>query len=460
MNNRLDREFTFGSLLRFALPSIIMLIFTALYTVVDGVFVSRFVGEDALAAINIVFPAFNLLTGAGFMLATGGSAIVAHRMGGGNEAGARQGFSLLLAVSAGVGAALSLAALLGAEGISAALGGTPRTMGYCVTYLRTLLLFSPAFMLQFFFQSFFVTAGRPGLGLGLSLAAGGANAALDFLLIVPGGLGVAGAALATAAGALIPAVFGLCFFAVQREGLRFTRPVWDGRMLARACANGSSEMVSNLAGAVITFFYNALMLRFLGEAGVSAITVVLYAQFLLASLYLGFSMGVAPVVSFCHGAENWTRLRRIFRICTGFVAVSSLGVTAAAVLLAGTVVSMFTSPGTEVYQLACHGFYLFAPSFLFSGLNIFASSFFTALNDGRTSAILSFLRTMGFLAAMLALLPALIGVDGVWLAVPAAELLCGVCTLLFLRWGRGKYHYGNGQDGTPADAGGGPHRLG
>lgn len=441
MENRLDREFTFGSLLRFALPSVIMMIFTALYTVVDGVFISRAVGEDALAAVNIVFPAFNLLQGVGIMLATGGSAIVAHRLGAGDETGARRGFGLLTAVSALLGAAFALAGLLGAEGISAALGATPRTLSHCTAYLRTLLLFSPAFMLQFLFQSFLVAAGRPGLGLGLSLAAGGANAALDYLLMAPAGMGIRGAALATAAGALIPAVCGLIFFSLRRGGLRLARPGWDGRMLLKTCSNGASEMVSNLAGAVVTFVYNALMLHFVGEEGVAAITIVLYAQFLLTALYLGFSMGVAPVFSFCQGAENTARLRRIFRICMIFVGVSSVAVTAAACLLAGPVVSIFAPAGSAVHSLARHGFSLFAPSFLFAGLNIFASGLFTALNDGRRSALLSFLRTFGFLAAALAVLPLLFQVDGVWLAVPAAEGLCAVCALLFLRRGRRKYHY-------------------
>ncbi len=441
MVNQLDREFSFGSLLGFALPSVIMMIFTALYTIVDGMFISRFVGEDALAAVNIVFPAICLVMAVGIMLATGGSAIVAHRMGAGDEEGARRGFTLLLLVALGVGVLFALAGLFASGGISRLLGATGRTEADCIAYLRTLLLFAPAYMLQLFFQSFFVTAGRPGLGLGLTVAAGLTNAVLDFLLIVPAGLGVVGAALATAAGYLVPAVCGVCFFAFRKRGLRLARPVWDGRMLLRACSNGSSEMVSNLAGAVITFCFNFLMLRFLGEEGVAAITIVLYAQFLLTALYLGFSMGVAPVISFNHGADNGVRLRRVYRICILFVSVSSCVVLAVSLAMSGILVSVFSPVESPVYALARHGFLLFAPSFLFAGLNIFASAFFTALNDGKTSALISFLRTFGFLLAALAALPALLNVDGVWLAVPCAEILCAVVSVYLLRRGRSRYRY-------------------
>ena len=439
MANRLDREFSFSSLLTFALPSVIMMIFTALYTVVDGMFISHFVGEEALAAVNIVFPVISLVTGVGIMLGTGGSAIVAHRMGAGDEPGARRGFTLLVITALALGVLFAVVGLTGAEGISRLLGSTPRTAVYCASYLRTLLLFAPAFMLQLLFQSFFVTAGRPGLGLGLTVAAGLTNAVLDYVFIVPCGLGILGAALATVSGYLVPSVVGLCFFALRKGGLRLARPVWEGRMLLRTCGNGSSEMVSNLAGAVVTFFFNFLMLRFLGEEGVAAITIVLYAQFLLNALYLGFAFGVSPVISFSHGAGNRPRLRRLFRICLTFVAVSSCAILIAALLLAGVLVEIFSPAGTHVYDLALRGLRLFSGAFLFAGLNIFTSAFFTALGDGRTSALISFLRTFGFLLTGLLVLPALLEVDGVWLAVPCAELLCAVVSVLFLRRGRRRF---------------------
>ena len=441
MENRLDREFRFFSLLRFALPSVVMMIFTSLYSIVDGMFVSRFVGEDALAALNIVFPVMSLTMAAGVMLATGGSAIVARRMGSGEEQSALEGFSLLTAVGAAVGAVFSVLGLAAVEPICRLLGGEGALMAYCVPYLRIIMLFGPMSILQLMFQSFFVTAGRPGLGLGLTVAAGVANMVLDYVFIVPVGMGVAGAALATVVGYCIPAVAGLAFFALRRQGLRFTRPKWDGRMLAGACFNGSSEMVSNLSSAVVTLLFNLTMLELLGPPGVSAITIVLYAQFLLTALYIGFSIGVAQVFSFNYGADNRKRLRSLFRSCLIFIAGSSVVLLLVALFIADGVVTVFSPRGSEVYDLAVHGFRLFAPMILFTGLNIFASALFTALSNGPVSALLSFLRTFGFLTAGLLLLPRLLGVDGVWLAVPVAELLSFGVSLWCFRWGGKRYGY-------------------
>ena len=441
MENRLDRDYDFLSLLRFALPSVVMMIFTSLYTIVDGMFVSRFVGEDALAALNIVFPVMCLIMAAGIMLATGGSAIVARRMGSGEEQSALEGFSLLILVSAAAGGAFSVLGLAAAEPICRLLGGEGDLMVHCVPYLRIIMLFGPMSMLQLMFQSFFVTAGRPGLGLGLTVAAGVANMVLDYVFIVPGGMGVAGAALATVTGYCIPAVAGLVFFARQRQGLRFARPRWDGRMLANACFNGSSEMVSNLSSAVVTLLFNLTMLELLGPPGVSAITIVLYAQFLLTALYIGFSIGVAPVFSFNYGADNRPRLRALFRSCLVFVGVTSAALFFASLFMADGVVAVFSTRGSEVYGLAVHGFRLFAPMILFAGVNIFASALFTALSNGPVSALLSFLRTFGFLTAGLLLLPRLLEVDGVWLAVPAAERLSFGVSLWCFRWGGKRYGY-------------------
>lgn len=441
MENRLDRDFSFFSLLRFALPSVVMMIFTSLYSIVDGMFVSRFVGEDALAALNIVFPAMCLTMAVGIMLATGGSAIVARRMGAGEEQSALEGFSLLIAVSVAAGVVFALLGVTAAEPICRLLGGEGELLAYCVPYLRIIMLFGPMYMLQFMFQSFFVTAGRPGLGLGLTVAAGVANIVLDYVFIVPLNLGVAGAALATVTGYCIPAVAGLVFFALRRQGLRFAKPRWDGRMLGNACFNGSSEMVSNLSSAVVTLLFNLTMLELLGPPGVSAITIVLYAQFLLTALYIGFSIGVAPVFSFNYGADNRPRLRSLFRSCMLFVGVSSAVLLLVSLFIADGVVTVFSPRGSEVYGLAVHGFRLFAPMILFSGVNIFASALFTALSNGPVSALLSFLRTFGFLTAGLLLLPRVLEVDGVWLAVPVAELLSFGVSLWFFRWGGKRYGY-------------------
>ena len=441
MTNTLDRDYGFGSLLKFALPSIIMMIFMSLYTVVDGFFVARFVGADALSAVNIAYPMISVELAVGVMLATGGSAVVARRMGEGDEKAAREGFALLLAAGLIAGVLFTVLGLTLAEPMSRLLGASPALLGYCTDYLRILMAFAPAYILQLMFQSFFVVAGRPGLGLWLTVAAGLANMVLDYVFIVPLGLGIAGAALATAAGYLSPAAAGVAFFALRRHGLRFIRPRWDARMLLYSCLNGSSEMVTNLASAVITFLFNMLMLRYLGEDGVAAITIVLYAQFLLTALYMGFSMGVAPIISFNYGAENTHRLKSVFRSCMIFVAVSSVAVFIAAMAFSGGIVGVFSPPGTAVFDIAVAGFCMFAPMILFAGLNIFASALFTALSDGRTSALLAFLRTFGFILLGLLVLPIAFGVDGVWLAGPVAELLAGAVSVGCILWGRKRYHY-------------------
>ena len=441
MHPAISREFHFGSLLLFALPTVIMMIFMSMYSIVDGIFVSRFIGTDALSATNIVYPALNLVLAVAIMLSTGGSAVVARKLGEGDLKGARESFALVVVAGAAAGVAISVLGLAFLEPLCSMLGANGRLMADCKAYLGTLLLFVPASVLQILFQSFFVTAGRPGLGLGLTVAAGISNAALDYLLIVPAGMGITGAAAATAIGWCIPAFAGVAYFLFSQNPLRFARPKLDWRVLGESCFNGSSEMVTNISTGVTTFLFNILMLRYLGEDGVAAITIVLYAQFLLTALYLGFSMGVAPVVSFNYGSGNTRRLKRLFKICAVFIGGSSAVVFGISLLLAGPLVGVFSPPGTAVYEIGREGFLLFSLSFLFAGVNIFASAFFTALSNGRVSAAISFLRTFGFLIVALLLLPKAIGVAGIWLAVPFAELAAAGVAALFLRRNRAVYRY-------------------
>ncbi len=441
MHPAISREFHFGSLLLFALPTVIMMIFMSMYSIVDGIFVSRFIGTDALSATNIVYPALNLVLAVAIMLSTGGSAVVARKLGEGDLKGARESFALVVVAGAAAGVAISVLGLAFLEPLCSMLGANGRLMADCKAYLGTLLLFVPASVLQILFQSFFVTAGRPGLGLGLTVAAGISNAALDYLLIVPAGMGITGAAAATAIGWCIPAFAGVAYFLFSKNLLRFARPKLDWRVLGESCFNGSSEMVTNISTGVTTFLFNILMLRYLGEDGVAAITIVLYAQFLLTALYLGFSMGVAPVVSFNYGSGNTRRLKRLFKICAVFIGGSSAVVFGISLLLAGPLVGVFSPPGTAVYEIGRGGFLLFSLSFLFAGVNIFASAFFTALSNGRVSAAISFLRTFGFLIVALLLLPKAIGVAGIWLAVPFAELAAAGVAALFLRRNRAVYRY-------------------
>ena len=442
MKNRLDQDFTLGGLLRFALPTTIMMLVTSLYTIVDGVLTSRLVGENALAAINIAYPAVSIVLAVGIMLGTGGSAVVSHRMGAGDLEGARRTFGFLTLAAVCAGVIFALLAVFGAEPLARLLGASDLLLADAACYLRILLMFAPMAMLQLLFESFFVAAGKPGLGLWLTIAAGVTNGVLDWLYMGPLGMGIAGAAVATVTGYCIPAVCGVLFFLTRKEGLRFSRPRPNWRLLGKACFNGSSEMVTNLSTAVTTFFFNAIMMELLGEPGVSAITIVLYAQFLLVALFLGFSMGVAPVFSFNQGAERYDRLRSTFRHCSRFILCAAVGILAAALVLAPVIVGVFSPAGTQVNSLALEGFHLFAPTFLFAGINIFASALFTALSDGRTSALISFARTFGFLMAGLLLLPRIIGVTGVWIAVPVAEAVSCLLSIGFLWHYRTKFGYG------------------
>ena len=442
MKNRLDQDFTLGGLLRFALPTTIMMLVTSFYTIVDGVLTSRLVGENALAAINIAYPAISAMLAVGIMLGTGGSAVVGHRMGAGDMAGARRTFGFLALAAVCAGGLFALVGGLWPEALARLLGASGLLEKDAAIYLRIQLLFAPMAMLQLLFESFFVTAGRPGLGLGLTIAAGITNGVLDWVYMGPLGLGIAGAAIATVTGFCIPAGCGALFFLLRRQGLRFAKPELRWRLLGRACFNGSSEMVTNLSTAVTTFCFNAIMLSLLGETGVAAITILLYAQFLLVSLFLGFSMGVAPVFSFNHGAERYDRLRSVFSHCARFILLGAAAIFALAQLLAPVIVGVFSPPGSQVFDLALGGFRLFAPAFLFAGVNIFASALFTALGDGRRSALISFARTFGFIMTGLLLLPRLLGVTGVWLAVPAAEALSCLLSAGLLWRNRRMYGWG------------------
>ena len=420
-DNALDRPWTAGSLLVFALPTMAMMVFMGLYTITDILFVARFVNTDALSAINIVCPVINLTVGLGTMLAAGGSAILSRKMGEGRLREAREDLSLLVLAGAAVGGGLLLGGSLFLEEIIRALGASPRLFPYCQDYLSVLLLFLPAGLMQTLFSNLFVTAGRPGLGFGLSALAGLGNLLLDYLFIVPGGLGIRGAALGTGFGYLLPTAAGLVFFWRNRGPLSFARPRLRWRVVGESCWNGSSEMVSQLAAAVTTFLFNRAMLGLLGEDGVAAITILIYSQFLLNTLYIGFSMGVAPVFGYCFGKGDKPGQRKLLKICLWFLGAVSLGVFAAARMGGPLLAGLFAGANPRVGSIATEGFALFSWSFLFCGINGFASALFTALSRGRLSAVLSFLRTFGLLAGGLLVLPELWGVTGVWLAVPLAE---------------------------------------
>ncbi len=440
--NSFERPITPGFLLRFTLPGMLMMLFNSFYTMVDGGFVSNYVGTDALSAINIVFPLINFVLAVGIMLATGGSAVTARQMGEKEPELARQSFSLLTVFTAGLGIVIAVLSIVFADPIVWALGSTDVLYEYCRDYLVFMSLFTPCCMLQILFQFFFTTAGRPNLGLAATLLGGVANMVLDYVLIVPLHMGIRGAAIATGIGQTIPTVIGLVYFFSRRNDLLYyVRPVLRGWVLGRACLNGSSEMVSNLAVAVTTFLFNIIMLSYLGEDGVAAITIVFYAQFFFTAIFFGYTSGVAPLISFHFGAQNHDRLKKLVRLSLLFVAVCSLLAYGLSVVLSQTVVGIFAQRGTAVFSIASDGMELFAIGFLFMGFNIFASGLFTALSNGIVSAVLSFLRTFVFLVAAIELLPKLWGVSGVWLAIPAAELLALVVSLACILRYRKRYQY-------------------
>lgn len=441
MKNSITKDFNFVSLLRFALPTMVMMVFMSLYTIVDGVFLSRLLGSDALSATNIVYPAVNILIAVGVMLATGGSAIIARKMGEKKPEEARQNFTLIIVSGLIFGILSLVAGNLFIEPLVKMLGATDKIMGNSISYLQMLLVFAPACVLQLLFQSFFVTAGKPMIGLGLTLLGGFANAVLDYVFMGPLQMGIGGAALATGMGQAIPAVAGLIYFWKIRRELFFVKPKMDFSVLKESCLNGSSEMVTNLSTAIVTFLFNVIMLRFLGENGVAAITIVLYGQFLFNALYLGFTIGVAPVFSFNYGSGNVALLQRIYKICTRFVAVSAVVITIIALAGAPVIVEIFTSRTSATYEIARRGFFLFSFNYLFAGMNIFASGMFTAFSNGKISAAISFMRTFGFIVGCILILPYIIGVDGVWMAVPLAECFTVFISCFFFRRKREIYRY-------------------
>ena len=422
MSTSLNQHFTPWALLKFAFPSIIMMIFMSLYTIVDGIFISRFLGSDALSSLNIVFPVINVVIAIATMLGTGGNAIISKYLGEGRDRDARECLTHFTVIGLAISLLLLVLTQIFLTPLCRALGSTDVLLADCRAYLSVSLLFAPACMLQTLFQSYLVTAGMPALGLFLTIGAGILNAVLDYVLILVFPMGIAGAAIATGIGQSVPAVAGLFYFLLSRKGLYFTRFRLHPKELLMACYNGSSEMVTQLSNAVITFLFNLIMLDLAGENGVAAITILLYGQFLFNAFYLGFSIGISPIVGFQYGAGNRKQLRSIYRTSFFFVLASSVALTVIAVISSTPLVSVFTRD-PETFALADAGFRIFAFNFLFSGFNIASSGFFTALSNGRVSAIISFLRTLVFIVLSLLTLPRFFGITGAWLAIPVAEFL-------------------------------------
>ena len=428
MSTSLNQHFTPWALLKFAFPSIIMMIFMSLYTIVDGIFISRFLGSNALSSLNIVFPVINVVIAIATMLGTGGNAIISKYLGEGRSRDARECLTQFTVIGLAVSLLLLMLTQIFLTPLCRILGSTDVLLADCRAYLSVSLMFAPACMLQTLFQSYLVTAGMPALGLFLTIGAGILNAVLDYVLILVFPMGIAGAAIATGIGQSVPAVAGLFYFLLSRKGLYFTRFRLHPKELFMACYNGSSEMVTQLSNAIITFLFNLIMLDLAGENGVAAITILLYGQFLFNGFYLGFSIGISPIVGFQYGAGNRKQLRSIYRTSFLFVLASSVVLTVIAIISSTPLVSVFTRD-PKTFTLADAGFRIFAFNFLFSGFNIASSGFFTALSNGRVSAIISFLRTLVFIVLSLLILPRFFRITGAWLAIPVAEFLTLVLAL-------------------------------
>ena len=442
MKIQLSDHFTIRKLLRFVLPSIVMMVFTSIYGVVDGLFVSNFVGKTPFAAINLVMPFLMILGGFGFMIGTGGSALVAKTMGAGDDETANRYFSMLIKLTLGSGLVLSILGVALMEPISRLLGATDAMLADCVRYGRVVLAFNAAFMLQNVFQAFLIAAEKPKLGLYATVAAGVTNMALDALFIAGFGWGVEGAALATGLSQCVGGVFPLIYFARPNTSrLRLVRARIEWRAMGQACFNGASELMSNISGSLVSMLYNFQLLRFAGENGVAAYGVLMYVQFIFIAIYIGYAVGSAPIVSFHFGAENHAELKSMLKKSAALTAAAGAILTVAAYLLAEPLAKVFVGYDAVLLQMTVHAFRLFSPTFLISGFNIFISSFFTALNNGAISAAVSFLRTLVFQMLAVLILPNLFGVDGVWWSIAAAEIPAFAVSLAFLFGKRGKYHY-------------------
>ena len=442
MDIQLSEHFTYRKLLRFTMPSIIMLIFTSIYGVVDGIFVSNFVGKTSFAAVNLIMPVCMLLGSAGFMIGSGGSALVAKLLGEGARQKANEIFSMLIYLSAVLGVILTVGGIVLMRPIASALGAEGQMLEDCVLYGRGLLLGATAFILQNEFQSFLIASEKPQFGLFITIAAGVTNMVLDALFVGVFRWGLMGAAAATVTSQVVGGMIPLIYFATTKtSSLYLCRTKFDFRAVLKTCGNGASEMMTNLSMSLVNILYNFQLMRFAGENGVAAYGVIMYVNFVFVSAFLGYSIGSAPIISFHFGAQNHGELRNLLRKSLLVVSVCAVLMTVTALMLSGFLSQIFVGYDPELFELTRRGLSLYSIAFLFMGINIFGSSFFTALNDGAVSAAISFLRTLLFQVIAVLALPLVLELDGVWLAIVVAEGTALGVTITFFAKMRKKYHY-------------------
>ena len=441
-SHALNKNISPSSLFLFALPSIISMVFMSLYSMVDGVFVARLVGTDALSSINIVFPIIITTIAFATMLGSGGNAIIAKKIGEGKVKEARENFSTIVWTTFFIAVIFCILCFVFLNPILRFLGANSDILGFCRDYAIFTLIFLPFTMFGIVFQTFFITEGKAHYSLIFTIIGGISNIILDYVFIKIVGMGIIGAAIATGIGYTIPGLFGLLYFSFNRKGaLYLTKPKFNSKLLISTCTNGSSEMVSTISAAVVTLLLNNVLMRMIGVDGVAAVTVVLYVQDLLNAVFMGYSIGVAPLISFNYGKNEPERLHKIFSISIKSIFILCTCVFAFAFFKGDLLVSIFADKNSNVYALGINAVKLFSFAFLFIGLNLFSSSLFTAFSNGKISAVISFLRTLVFVVISVLTLPLVLGVNGVWLSVPLAEFLAIIVSIYFLRKYKSVYNY-------------------
>ncbi len=442
MNIRLSDHFDYRKMLIFVLPSIVMNIFTSIYSIVDGYFISNFVGITEFASVNLVMPVLYILGTVGYMFGAGGSALIAKTLGEGDRERANRLFTLFVSLSAAVAVAMMLLGLVFMPQITAFLGAEGELHEYSTLYGRITMLALPLWILLFEFQLFFITAQKPHLGLMLAVIAGLGNIIFDALFIIVFDWGLTGAAAATAISESIGGIIPLLYFSRRNSSLlRFTRPQWEGTAVRKCILNGSSEFMAGVAMSIMAIIYNLQLLHYAGESGVAVYGVLMYVSMIFSAIFIGYADGIGPVFSFHYGAQNYAELRNLRKRSLRYVFVCSVSMFLLCELLAQPVSELFMGRTPDLIPMTTHAFRIFAGAYLFMGLAIFGSAFFTALNNGVVSAAIAFLRTLVFELGAVLLLPPLLGVDGIWSSIVVAELMAATCVTLFMILLRKKYHY-------------------
>ena len=442
MNISLSEHFDYGKLLRFTMPSIVMMIFTSIYSVVDGIFVSNFAGKTPFAAINLIMPYIMVLGTVGFMMGTGGTALISKTLGMGDKKKANEIFSLLTYVCIGSGVVISVIALGLLRPVAMRLGAEGEILEDCVLYGKIVLPAATAYILQFAFQSFCVTAEKPNLSLTMTVVSGVCNIVLDALFVAVLRWGLAGAAATTAIAQVVGAVIPIVYFARPNESLlRLGKCRFDGKALLRTCTNGASELMSNLSMSLVGMLYNLQLLKYAGENGIAAYGVIMYVNLFFLSVFIGFSIGTAPLIGFNHGAQNHSELKSLFKKSAVIITATSVLMAVSGILLARPLAAIFVSYDQTLMEMTIRGFAIYSLSFLLCGFNIFGSSLFTALNNGLISAVISFVRTLICQIAAVMILPLFFHLDGIWASVVAAELAALLLTAFCCVKYRKRYHY-------------------